>query len=232
VSQVHAIHRARPRVKRVVLACLLALAGDARAQGTVVGSKHDLSIGGTRPEICVFCHTPHGASIDIAAPLWNRTVSPGITFTPYTSATLDSQCPATPSGVSLACLSCHDGAISNPGRHKLINPPGSLSPDDAYAGSCSRCHTRGQLGPMLTPGLSVPGTNLRNDHPISMPFPTTAQDPAFNLPPDAVRGWPDLRLYDGKVECPTCHNPHDPSQGMFLRKSNAADALCLSCHIK
>ena len=60
----------------------------------VRGTKHNLSAapdlsatpsGGTVPvrtikatsetQVCVFCHTPHGATTGIVAPLWNRTLS-------------------------------------------------------------------------------------------------------------------------------------------------------------
>ncbi|MBI3593131.1 MAG: hypothetical protein HY099_06610 [Nitrospirae bacterium] len=39
-------------------------------------------------------------------------------------------------------------------------------------------------------------------------------------------------MFSGRVECPSCHDPHDPSRNTFLRKSNAGSALCLTCHIK
>lgn len=70
-----------------------------------------------------------------------------------------------------------------------------------------------------------------------MTYPTPAQDPAFRTPPDLLRGWGglssgDVKLYGGKVECPSCHNVHNPSNRPFLRKTNTNDALCLTCHIK
>ncbi len=75
-----------------------------------------------------------------------------------------------------------------------------------------------------------------------MPYPTAAQDPDFMTPPNALKGWGGLsqyaiKLYAGGVECGSCHNVHDPGLGMspsgkFLRVSNAASALCLTCHKK
>jgi len=41
----------------------------------------------TETQVCVFCHTPHGATQG-ATPLWNRQLS-GQTYTPYTSSSLD-----------------------------------------------------------------------------------------------------------------------------------------------
>ena len=54
----------------------------------------------------------------------------------------------------------------------------------------------------------------------------------FRTPPDPQRGWSDARLFNGKVECSSCHLVHDPSIPPFLRKSNAGSQLCLTCHVK
>ncbi len=32
------------------------------------------------------------------------------------------------------------------------------------------------------------------------------------------------------VECASCHEPHNPFYGTFLRRSNAASTLCTTCH--
>ncbi len=84
-------------------------------------------------------------------------------------------------------------------------------------------------------GNLVLGTDLSNDHPISMPYPTAAQDPEFKTPPDASRGWGgasknDVKLYGGWIQCSSCHNVHNPDTTPFLRKSNAQSGLCPTCH--
>ena len=94
--------------------------------GSVVGSRHDLSTPST-DDTCVFCHAPHNANQDIEAPLWNRAVTDQ-PFTLYSSSSLNSIVEQ-PSGVSLACLGCHDGVISSievngemrSTKHQLIN---------------------------------------------------------------------------------------------------------------
>ncbi|GBE34120.1 doubled CXXCH motif [bacterium BMS3Bbin06] len=202
--------------------------------GSVVGSKHDLSSSST-PEVCVFCHTPHFASTTINAPLWNRKIGP-VTFTPYQSPTMDTACASPPSGVSLACLGCHDGVNSDNDKHDLLNAPGSGGiPDTTSYPNCARCHPTIYGYPDNS--YIWLGVDLSDDHPISMPYPTPAQDPQFNTPPDAQKGWggispTDVKLYSGKVECPSCHNVHDPDVSPFLRKSNAGSVLCTTCHIK
>ena len=90
-----------------------------------LAANDDIQATGTT-EVCVFCHTPHGANNQEQgdAPLWNRALPPGDQFTVYDSPNFDAlgQTPGTPKGVSLACLSCHDGVIA---LDALINAPGS-----------------------------------------------------------------------------------------------------------
>lgn len=196
-------------------------AGPAAAQDDVATTKHNMS---TRAgltnygEVCVYCHTPHGGQTS-NAPLWNRNFGVG----PYTmynnaySSTIDMTVDAAPTGVSLACLSCHDGTV---GLDVIINKPNT---DTTLVGSGTTMPLNaGQRFANL-------GTDLRDDHPISVTY-STAADPMFNAPASGKVG--TLPLYSGKVQCGTCHNPHTTLNVAFLRVSNAASALCKTCHIK
>lgn len=96
----------------------------------VFNTKHNLAVNddvlatGTT-EVCVFCHTPHGGRTDVAgggAPLWNRALPSNTGWTMYNSPNTDVAPGTAPLGVSLACLSCHDGVIA---LDALINAPGS-----------------------------------------------------------------------------------------------------------
>jgi predicted CXXCH cytochrome family protein len=194
---------------------LLALAGatGARAQ-TIDNTPHDLPFNLTvanTTEICVFCHTPHNAGP--TTPLWNRTATTAV-YTPYSSPTLDANggtAPA-PTGVSLLCLSCHDGTVA---FDSLINNPDGITVTPANM--------------TLIPGTTaLLGTDMTNDHPISIEYGLPAAD--FNIPPSN-----NLPLFDpgaNTVECASCHNPHDNQFGRFLRVANTNSDLCLSCHIK
>jgi hypothetical protein len=74
-------------------------------------------------EVCVYCHTPHGANTTIAAPLWNRTNAPTVYQTYNLAGSLTLTQPVTAPGPnSLTCLSCHDGTIA---VDSIINMPGS-----------------------------------------------------------------------------------------------------------
>ncbi len=235
--------------------CLMLLGATATQAASIFGSKHDISVGAVgEKQVCGFCHAPHNASKQAGlseAPLWNRRITNLDAFIPYSSPSMTQTCPTTPSGISLACLSCHDGTQAdaapggaNPGAngqsavlasgdpnnpmHNPINmgiANGGMYLDSAQ---CAHCHPGG--GDYSVAVTLMGGPDLRNDHPISMSYPMGNIN--FKPPPDAVKGWAQVKLFNGKVECPSCHNPHDPANVPFLRISNAGSALCLECHNK
>lgn len=206
----------RKQFEKLVFAALLFLAGSAATYAqSIVGTAHDLS--GTSPQTtqtCVYCHTPHAGIIGLAAPLWNRNNPDPAVFTMYSSPTIDMTiAPGGPQGVSLACLSCHDGVTA---FDSLVNPP-----SDGTA----------RTGTMGAPAAL--GTDLSNDHPISITYDPTA-DTAFNAAA-SVTGAGSLVLFGAgadQVECGSCHNPHDDTNAPFLRKPNTNSDICTTCHIK
>ncbi len=243
----------------IVSGLLVAALGAVQEAGAagIVGSKHDLTAGGAssafglppgNQELCIFCHTPHNGQQEASGvkPLWNRTLSTQV-YTLYNSSTLDSNPTAQqPFGVSKACLSCHDGTV---GFNALLNNRGPGNP--AAVGV-------DQTMPDGPTRIAEGGTDLSNDHPISMryslansPSGTSGTDDhatGFNLEADNGAGRffvSDLPLYAASggaaagsdyVQCGTCHDPHRaPTEAdavSFLRKSNVGSALCLTCHKK
>ncbi len=161
----------------------------APLQAQIVGSKHDLSAdtvaAGTTSEVCVFCHTPHGSNTTAEAPLWNRTLPDETTYTRYSttnSTTFDST-NADVGSVSLACLSCHDGSIA---LDQLINKPGS----GGYNSAGSLLGTLGTMSSSLVANL---GTDLVNDHPISMQYAGGGVTSSVPTPATTVFGDPDFK---------------------------------------
>jgi len=191
------------------IACAAGLMITEMASAQIATTKHNLSstnpIAGANKftatgsdELCVFCHTPHGADTSAAAPLWNRVIS-GTTYQTYDSlgtSTLDGKT-APVGSVSIACLSCHDGTQA---MNVVINAPGtaagSYSPSGvAIPGTWSGVNVT--AGGLLL-GISNLGTDLRNDHPIGIQYAgggysTTATtgpgaDPDFVVAQTAVLG--------------------------------------------
>ncbi|MHC4235770.1 MAG: cytochrome c3 family protein, partial [Planctomycetota bacterium] len=70
--------------------------------------------------------------------------------------------------------------------------------------------------------------DLRNDHPVGARYPTG--DRKFQ-PLSRVEQFDRIRLFDGKVECSSCHDPHDSyDQPYLLVMPNDESQLCMSCH--
>ena len=150
------------------------------AQAGVVGSKHDFTAGaGTAPgggaqgttsvtdEVCVFCHTPHGSATGAPVPLWNKVLSTG-SYTRYSSLNLPSftSTEAAVGSVSLACLSCHDGTQA---MDVVLNQPGS-SGYNAGGAEIDAGAIDAMVGVPAGAPLPNLGTDLSNDHPISMQY--------------------------------------------------------------
>ena len=187
---------------------------------TVIGRR--LSATDTNTDMCIYCHTPHmRAAADAVAPLWNRTITASTGFTMYDSSTIDMSVALNPQGVSLACLSCHDGVT---GLDSAVQESGRQG-----AGEID-----GTATPAVMAGRHAFGTDLSDQHPISVTYDPNL-DAGFNAASAVVTA--GLVLYgagNDQVECGSCHNPHDAVTvtNRFLRMSNANSQLCLTCHIK
>jgi len=196
------------KLKAILFAA--ALSGSGTALAGIADTKHNL--GSTGPgntvsdtdEICVFCHTPHGASQDVNAPLWNKAIAP-VTYDSYSSTTLDGET-ASVGHVSLACLSCHDGTQA---MDNIVNSPGSGGYDPTGGGTNGLGYTWTGSGIDTTTGKMLPassayiGPDLTNDHPIGIQYggggitentPTAAtNDTDFNAPEsstiDGLTSW-------------------------------------------
>ncbi len=121
-------------------------------------------------EICVFCHTPHGGDNTAAVPIWNRKLNAPSAYKRYSSlgtATFDAT-EAPVGSVTIACLSCHDGTQA---IDSVINRPGSGGYNTAgqQIGNMAGADVdaSGKLAAGIVQNL---GTDLSNDHPVSMQY--------------------------------------------------------------
>ena len=195
----------------------LFLVGTASAQ-TIVGSAHDFSgTGWSGGEICIACHTPHNGTVVQNAPLWNHALTTGGAggFDLYVGVAMAATPgdPVVEGGVSLLCLSCHDGTVAL----------------DSYGTA---------TGNTFIGAGGLVGTDLTDDHPISIDFNNALQPdmPDPTATNSGVTGGTTVAadmLFAGKVECASCHNVHDESgQDQLLIRSNAASGMCQVCHGK
>jgi predicted CXXCH cytochrome family protein len=169
------------RVAKMIAVAALAL-GAVGAHAGIANTKHNLGANNAAnenymttgtTEICVFCHTPHASNTNVKAPLWNKPVAAGSSYTTYTtavSATIDGSVDM--SGISLACLSCHDGTQA---MDTMINKPGSGGYNAAGStitgGVWTGTHQDGS-GKMINTGefIAMLGTDLTNDHPVGIQY--------------------------------------------------------------
>jgi len=213
------------RWRIIFVAVLLAAAGTAvksanRGKSFIVNTKHDFRStssaaihSASKQDVCIFCHTPHNAA---SGPMiWNQKLSQR-DFPTYSSSTLQSTItPITPQDSSKLCLSCHDGTIAlgdteNDGLIQFVQGASYVLPASSPA------------------NLAGAGKGFTDDHPFGFVPKRTAEihDPP---PGDPVHLDPN-----GKVQCTSCHDPHqesiDPTEDKFLVKANNSSALCESCH--
>ncbi|MFL5264717.1 MAG: cytochrome c3 family protein [Anaeromyxobacteraceae bacterium] len=230
---------------RNILKALVAVAAmvPALAFGDIVNSLHNLSAGSGTNQVCAFCHTPHGANKATTA-LWNRNLptTNGSFVWSNVNTVNGTALPASLSDGSLKCLSCHDGsqALGN-----VINDPGAVK----------TTLTATLTGTPYDIVTGASNSDLGGNHPVGVPYPAgpagTYNGIAVNTAitgfkaattPTSLTG---LRLYFNSgaatgalgIECGTCHDPHGVVVGTaniakFLRKDNAASALCTTCHSK
>lgn len=198
---------------------MLMTAAAVVAWADVGSSKHNLSASGPgtvkalgEPQICVFCHAPHNAMP--SAPLWGRRGSSAI-YTPYSSSTARGNM-GQPTGASLLCLSCHDGTIA------LGDLVGRATPV-AMAGGVTT----------MPAGVGRLGTDLGDDHPVSIAYTAAlaAQRNGELVHPATLTGRVKLDA-TGQMQCTSCHDAHDNTNGKFLVVPNTASALCTTCHVK
>ncbi|MBI5086086.1 MAG: cytochrome c3 family protein [Acidobacteria bacterium] len=203
----------------VALTLVFAMSASAQLAKTNLGAHN---IGGTNG--CKSCHAPHNGSVATGLTdqstgkilLWDRAISQ-VVYGTYTSPTMKN--PVTEIGgttlptntddriYSLLCMSCHDATIT---PSIAIGATKNIGSGDAATSSYG----------------------LRNDHPVNMAHNATLQ-PTLNADTIVTSGTDALALFGANktVQCASCHEPHNNTNGDFLRIANTnGTALCLKCH--
>jgi predicted CXXCH cytochrome family protein len=201
-----------------VLACAIFLIavvasslGMMPADAPVVGledSKHDFSHEDwTGGDLCLACHAQSSDEMPAEAPLWNPSADFQRTFGDALRREPGEERSAAGGG-SIICMRCHDGTMAR----------------DMFGGLTAPSAVNIQHPAFLTSGHG--GTS----HPVGVEYPQFERD--FR-PMNFVLSEGKVLLPDGKVECISCHDPHNQEGARYmLTKSNERSALCLTCHRK
>ncbi len=238
----------------------MSFAGSAPGSG-IRGTAHDLSstgkYGTITPDpndsklnrICVYCHAPHhtlkttntGSTFGVTyLPLWNHDITQQQNYTTYTNGSQDFPLPSfvqqgvgQPGSVSRLCLSCHDGsvAINQYGDFESASSVGSNNLNMSAVNAAGLVGKSGDLSNHHPIGFSYAAAAAIDNEIAPSSYPmvttTTASGTTVFLKIQDV-------LYQGKMECATCHDVHNSrNQGdRFTWVQDTNSALCLTCHLK
>ncbi|MCE9615275.1 MAG: hypothetical protein K8T26_13470 [Lentisphaerae bacterium] len=243
-----------------IVACAVVALRTSAFAGGILGSPHDFTgetTWNSRAGACSPCHAAHHTDEDQIAPLWVHATDPRTSWEMYDSPTMDATVGTAPSGNSLACLSCHDGAL---GINATISTPAPASPviidAGARIGENGDLHTTHPISfdydaaAALDMGLELSsyvigdakdGLDARHKgmsaEGLVAPVPATWSGTSLTGQTIA-----DALLIGGKMECSSCHDVHklegaSPSSGILARLSGSdvngnGSILCRTCHIK
>jgi len=217
---------------------VLASAGFAQRvpKSDIKSSKHDFMAGtnitstwtAASWEMCNFCHIAHKFGSAPTGPsylLWNHTLSSVSSYGTYTSDSMVNN-PTDLGGqmtVSNLCLSCHDGTVAIASWYET-------QIDNTYA-------------PLSSADVMMSDTTVRDltkQHPINFAYPdsTTATNIGLRAAVDtkSVDGAGLVPLYNNKMQCATCHDPHAGKADLFFRpfpattEVTATGSFCVYCH--
>lgn len=172
----------------------------------VMGGVHDFSsLTGRVVDACSSCHVPHLQAVRPVERDGNQAVLDLFRMQGQRQVFVPGQ--YMPGASSLVCLSCHNGTVAS----STIGTSHALLGD----GLATRHSAR---------------TFAFRDHPIGIPYPSGRED---YRPLSALQSDGRVVLPEGRVECVSCHDPHNAAgEAKMLVMSNRRSALCLACHEK
>ena len=150
------------------------------------------------------------------------------------------------------CSSCHtkmSGTVAQDSHWQFSNKAhlGSINPDkiqppsqlytfgqiDSESQTCLSCH---EDVTVTIPGENETRTERYNrwsrmkDHPIGMSYERTMANNMHGFNPLATDS-EEIRLFDGKVGCGSCHSLYSRQKNYVVANSNGT-TLCRQCHYK
>lgn len=209
----------------VVVICLL-LVTSLFSESNIRVTKHNLASDQMNSElgnedICVVCHTPNVVKITNNGSIsWDKNFY-DTPYLLYGMVDRNSSDTNIKNNSSMACLSCHDGISA-------INIPVNLG-----RGGREDSHSLQQVG-NLSMALQQP-SNSKTNHPISIQYEVGKA--GLKSLDTSLYGWTNAKnienlLRDSRIECSSCHDPHEGTNARFLRIRNNSSTLCFGCHEK
>lgn len=239
-------------MKKLILVAILLMVATSfvlAQTSLMLNTKHDLrptstksdsiknQIAGASDKLCSYCHTPHVPQAGIATPLWARKVKATQGWGNYDSPTMDATTfdPSVITGdqnknMTNMCLSCHDGSAMYTSAAYEKRPHASSNP--SWTGYTTKTVFDAQR---LIGGTKY--SSLTHTHPVNFTYAdAVSADAGIKTAANAAYVYLDGttqvgRLFDGKVQCSSCHNPHKTDTKM-IQGDTADGKLCVACHNK
>jgi len=166
---------------------------------------------------CVTCHFVHPFSIK------SKKYTYALLRRPGRGPVFCSACHGIDTKGHILFENAHKGSYVEIGRNK---------PLDIYSLQCIECHLERLTLPKSGMGAGrwehSPGS--KKNHLMGVSYlDAFARNPKDYRSPGSIP--PEMRLFDGKIGCGTCHNIYTRAKNM-LSVDNKGSRLCLVCHIK
>jgi hypothetical protein len=227
------------RLYAAAAACVLlisALSWAKAPKSAIVNSAHDMrsEFNAASFTVCNFCHVAHKTAADtypsnIGPLLWNHTLSSKTTYGVYSSDTFNalgtdiSDLGPLNTGaytVSNLCLSCHDGTVAINSWYAPV--------------TCANFQPCPQNTTFMPNDTRI--TDLTNTHPVNFTYNATLANNAGILVPasiSSVDGKGEIPLFNGKMQCATCHDPHNGASSIFEQNfpAQSSGSFCTYCHL-
>ncbi|MEZ4387252.1 MAG: cytochrome c3 family protein [Candidatus Krumholzibacteriia bacterium] len=137
-------------------------------------------------------------------------------------------------GARAHCRSCHAPGVSladlgdgHRAAARLYHAAGADLVDISPSEACLRCHERGSSSPWRAAAATLsPSFDDHRSHPVGIDVVPGAGDEAVSIRRTLD---PRLPLFDGKVECQTCHHLAAATRHRMISFATPKD-LCLGCH--
>lgn len=254
--------------RRWLVPLAVALFASPYAYSDIRDTKHNLtgnvagaeSRGRAEREVCVFCHTPSledSAEGDGTAtrqwPRWQRSVEAAFSFELFDDigrGGIDAGVTGAVGSVSMACLSCHDGAQAlGVGTGNASDHPFGVPYRGLVRGGESATAYRDRVIRVIENSPFQLANAIPDDSEFKPARSAVVNrreiwwaSVSTNV---AQRSKNDLPLYPRRVvqdagggyeqvpfvECTSCHDPHSTRE-VFLRTTNEGSKLCMTCHVK
>jgi predicted CXXCH cytochrome family protein len=199
-------------------------------KSAIIGSAHDLrsTYNAASFTACSFCHVAHKAGdapVGPGALLWNHKASSVTSYGVYQSDSFnglqtDISDVAGKDLVSSLCLSCHDGTVAvNSFYQPILGANFQPIPE----------------GTTFMP-QDTRIRDLTKTHPVNFTYSAALAQKAGMLVPNStnsVDAAAEVPLFNGKMQCATCHDPHNGKSGVFIQNfpTQSSGTFCTYCHL-